>query len=196
MGDSSTKSKLIKGGLVFLAMVAVAIVAVLITIATVSKGDPEGPRKAVAVINIGTNGVSGKLELKQDDSTGPVIITGQITGLPPNSKHGFHVHGSGDVRNGCASTGSHFNPHNKTHGAPTDEIRHVGDLGNIDADGSGIAQVNIMDKVISLSGINSVIGRAFVVHSGVDDLGKGGNDESLKTGNAGSRVGCGIIGVL
>jgi len=58
-----------------------------------------------------------------------------------------------------------------THAGPTDESRHVGDLGNIETDGAGTARVNISDKVISLSGPNSIIGRAFVIHGGTDDLG-------------------------
>ena len=46
-----------------------------------------------------------------------------------------------------------------------------------------------------LYGENSVIGKSFVTHSNVDDLGKGGNEESSKTGNAGVRIACGVIGL-
>ena len=33
--------------------------------------------------------------------------------------------------------GAHFNPNDMTHGAPEDEIRHAGDLGNIVANADG-----------------------------------------------------------
>jgi len=91
--------------------------------------------------------------------------------------------------------GPHFNPHNKTHGDRLSSIRHAGDLGNIQTDASGAAKGIIEDKHVKLIGPESVIGRMVVVHAGEDDLGKGGNEESLKTGNAGGRAACGVIGV-
>lgn len=53
----------------------------------------------------------------------------------------------------------------------------------------------IADFRTSLNGPNSIVGRAVVIHEKADDLGKGTNEESRKTGNAGGRIACGIIGV-
>ena len=64
---------------------------------------------------------------------------------------------------GCVSAGGHFNPHRKNHGGPDDTDRHAGDLGNIVADDSGKATINITDKQIPLSGENNIIGRSVVV---------------------------------
>ncbi|KHJ81779.1 copper/zinc superoxide dismutase, partial [Oesophagostomum dentatum] len=79
-----------------------------------------------------------------------------------------------------------------------DEKRHIGDLGSITADPDGIAHFEFWDKKVSIYGENSVIGRSVVVHAGTDDLGRGEGDrkeESLKTGNAGARLACGVIGI-
>lgn len=74
-------------------------------------------------------------------------------------------------------------------------MRHVGDLGNILADANGIARDTFSDNLISLMGPNSIVGRAVVAHAFADDYGQGGDLESTKTGNAGARLACGVIGL-
>ncbi|XP_050367929.1 superoxide dismutase [Cu-Zn], chloroplastic [Argentina anserina] len=149
-------------------------------------------KKAVAVLK-GTSAVEGVVTLTQEDG-GPTTVNVRITGLTPGP-HGFHLHEFGDTTNGCISTGPHFNPNNLTHGAPEDEVRHAGDLGNIIANADGVAEATIVDSQIPLTGPNAVIGRALVVHELEDDLGKGGHELSLSTGNAGGRLACGVVGL-
>ncbi|XLR26203.1 hypothetical protein S83_054103 [Arachis hypogaea] len=85
----------------------------------------------------------------------------------------FHIHALGDTTNGCNSTGPHFNPLNKYHGAPADHHHHAGDLGNILAGPDGVAEISITDSQIPLSRVHSILGRAVVVHADPDDLGRG-----------------------
>jgi len=150
--------------------------------------------KAVAVLR-GDSPVTGTVYFTQESESSPVTVTGELHNLDANSERGFHIHELGDNTNGCTSAGPHFNPNGKKHGAPVDEERHVGDLGNLSTDSSGKVSINITDKHLTLFGAKSILGRSVVVHAGTDDLGKGGNEESFKTGNAGGRAACGVIGI-
>ena len=132
---------------------------------------------------------TGAIVMKQEPDS-PTIIRGIIKGLTPG-KHGFHVHEFGDLSDGCASAGGHYNPDNSEHGGLSDG--HIGDLGNIVANEDGIAKFKIVARRVDLTGERSIVGRAIVIHAGEDDLGTGGDDESLKTGNAGDRLACGVV---
>ncbi len=148
---------------------------------------------AVVVLN-NQAGVTGTVKFTQQEGK-KVRIQAELSGLTPGL-HGFHIHEWGNLTNGCMTAGPHYNPHGKTHAGPNNEIRHVGDLGNIQAGEDGKATYDIEDHLINIYGsVGNVIGRSVVVHAGVDDLGTGGNEESLKTGNAGARVVCGVIGL-
>ena len=61
-------------------------------------------------------------------------------------------------------------------GAPEDEDRHVGDMGNIEANEAGVAEGTLVDSLIKLSGEYTVVGRSVMVHADPDDLGKGGHE--------------------
>jgi len=150
-------------------------------------------KRAVAVITGPT--VEGTVYFSQNSPKEAVTITGSLRNVSPNANRGFHIHELGDATDGCISSGSHYNPEGKTHGSPQDSTRHVGDLGNVRSNSSGIVTLSISDSKISLNGQYSIIGRTVVIHDGTDDLGRGGNEDSLKTGNAGGRAGCAVIGI-
>jgi len=124
---------------------------------------------------------------KVDDG---VRVVAEIHGLPPNSTHGFHIHEFGDCTAPDAiSAGGHFDPHGDPHGGPGDDERHAGDMGNLVSDEEGVAELDYTDPLISLSGDDTILGRGVIVHAEEDDL------ETQPTGDAGARLGCGVIGV-
>jgi len=117
-------------------------------------------------------------------------IVADVEGFEPGTVHGFHIHEWGD----CSapdgtSAGGHFNPKNKPHGAPDSPERHVGDLGNLEADNEGKAHYERIDREVELNGPYSVIGRGMIVHAQADDF------KTQPTGNAGARMACGVIGI-
>jgi len=114
--------------------------------------------------------------------------------LDPIRKY-LHLH-YGDLSDGCKSACSHFNPYNKNHGGLHSERRHLGDLGNITSK-NNICKGELFAKDINICRHlkTSVLGRMIIIHKNKDDLGLGNNKESLKTGNAGERVACGVIGL-
>jgi len=152
------------------------------------------PVNAICILKPDNNsGVSGTVTFSQSKKN-ETNIHADVQGLKPGL-HGFHVHEYGDLRQGCQTAKAHYNPFTKNHGAPKDEDRHVGDLGNVTADKNGNATFDGTDSQIQLCGPTSIIGRAIVVHADPDDYGKGGFPDSLTTGHAGARLACGVIGL-
>jgi superoxide dismutase, Cu-Zn family len=146
----------------------------------------EGERAVCVLRPIGKSGVTGVIFFQQDGSR--IHVTGKIHGLAPG-KHGFHVHQFGDLTDTAKgeSAGGHWNPENMPHGAPDTKERHVGDLGNVEANAEEVAVVDEYDRMLKLHGRDSIIGRAVVVHAKPDTF-------VQPSGAAGARVAFGVIG--
>lgn len=113
-----------------------------------------------------------------------------LEGLKPG-KHGIHIHEKGDCSDPKAvSAGAHFNPGHKHHGGAETGERHAGDFGNIEADASGKAHVELQIKGVKFDGAESIVGKALVVHDKEDDL------KTDPSGNSGDRIACGVIEAL
>jgi Cu-Zn family superoxide dismutase len=153
-----------------------------------AQSDTTGITRAVAMLYpADSSNVHGLVTFTQVPEGVEVVAV--VQGLTPG-EHGFHIHQYGDCSAlDASSAGGHFNPENKPHGAPTDTLRHVGDLGNLMADEQGLAHLEWTDTMLTFSGPHSIIGRAVVVHANADDL------KTQPTGNAGARVACGVIGL-
>ena len=114
--------------------------------------------------------------------SGPTSIHVMLMGLDAGP-HGMHVHMGTD----CTAPGMHLNPQNAPHGPANaaSGMRHLGDLGNITADASGMVDETLRDSLLSSD--MSFVGKVLIVHEGQDDL------STQPDGSSGQPVGCGVI---
>ena len=149
---------------------------------------------AIAIFN-DTN-VKGSVRFHQCLNQPDVSVIFDLYNLPKNQQRAIHIHEFGDMSNGCMSLGGHYNPENKKHGSYLIDIQysHAGDLiNNLKSDTNGRFYYEYTDT--RLKNIADILGRSVVIHEGVDDLGQTKHKDSKTTGNAGSRMGCAIIGI-
>lgn len=132
--------------------------------------------------------LAGKATLSETEGGVQVVLS--VEGVTPGGDHGAHVHEKGDCSApDGASAGGHFNPSGHEHALPATAKRHLGDLGNlaVGKDGKGSLTITIPGANLKAGDANSFAGKSIIVHAKADDGGQ-------PTGNAGGRIGCGVIG--
>jgi Cu-Zn family superoxide dismutase len=150
--------------------------------------EPPAPARSVTVALESKSGskLAGKATFTEEGSGVKVVIS--LEGVKPGD-HGAHVHETPDCSAPDAkSAGSHYNPDKHDHGLPDAAAHHIGDLGNIvvGKDGKGSLELTIADANLKADDPHSLLGRAIIVHEKKDDGGQ-------PVGNAGGRIGCGVI---
>jgi Cu-Zn family superoxide dismutase len=151
-------------------------------------GHSRGPMANATIDSTSGSTAKGTVHFQDAGENGVEVVV-DLTGVPPGV-HGFHVHEKGDCGNNALNAGGHFNPAGMVHGAPDAVSHHAGDFGNVTADDKGEVHTRFTTHSITINtGTNAVVGHAVVLHGSPDDL------VSQPAGNAGPRIGCGVVGL-
>jgi Cu-Zn family superoxide dismutase len=147
----------------------------------------QGPRATAKLEPAPGNPVWGSVSFTE--TSGGVLVRADVRSLPPSREFGFHVHEKGQCTPpDFMSAGGHFNPGSKPHAHFEQGERHAGDLRNLRSDAEGNATYVFETKLLAVrEGLNSVVGRAVVIHAQADDY------KSQPAGNSGPRIACGLI---
>lgn len=145
-------------------------------------------KSAVAQIKPTSAGnAEGTVTFSAGEGDREMRVTVELKGLAPGL-HGFHVHEVGDCSaDDASSAGGHFKPYDARHGTPDASEHHVGDMGNIEANDDGQVSSELSFRGLAFFGPASILQKAVVIHRNADDL------ASQPSGDAGDRVGCGVI---
>lgn len=132
--------------------------------------------------------VTGSASFDQADGKVKMMLDLTIP-AKANKSVAVHLHEHGDCGDEGKNAHGHWNPTNKQHGKWGSDNFHSGDIGNVQLDGQGKGSLTLETNLWSIGGdsTTNILGRAVIVHGGVDDY------VTQPTGNAGGRIGCGVI---
>ncbi len=119
---------------------------------------------------------------------GKVTLDLRVRHAPPGS-HAVHLHEKGDCSDPEAkSAGAHWNPSGADHGK-WGATCHLGDIGNLVVDAKGKGRLTLTTELWTIGGAagSDVLGKSVIVHATLDDF------VTQPTGNAGGRIGCGVV---
>ena len=170
------------------------------TSGTPSSATDGGTVERVSVRNVDGERI-GTVFLRQ--LSGKVVVSARVHQLAPGF-HGFHIHETGacnaDAPDGPFTTaGGHYDPGEHHHGD------HSGDMPSLLVTDGGIAQIRFITDRFDLADLHDHDGSAVMVHEGPDnfanipedrytsDEGPVPDSTTLATGDAGTRVACGVI---
>ena len=123
-------------------------------------------------------------------SDGKVKMLLEITvAAKANKSVAVHIHEHGDCSDNGKMAHGHWNPTNAQHGKWGGSSFHSGDIGNVKLDAKGKGTLTVNTDLWTLGGKadKNILNKAIIVHGGVDDF------TTQPTGNAGSRIGCGVV---
>ena len=145
--------------------------------------------KAIADIIDGQGQTKGQATLTQHKDG--IHVDVKAVGLPAGV-HAVHIHTTGTCTGpDFTSAGGHWNPGKKQHGHDNPAGAHMGDMPNmtVGADGTGALKTEVKGAMLKggTEPLFDADGAAIVVHAAADDY------KTDPTGNAGGRLGCGVV---
>ena len=160
-----------------------------VTTNTIQINTPEaGTAMATIAATVPDTALTGTAEFVQQN--GKVKMVLNITCLKmANKSVAVHLHEMGDCGDMGKMAHGHWNPTNQQHGKWGSSSFQLGDIGNVSLDAAGKGSLKMETDLWSIGGDDksNILNRSVIVHGGVDDF------TTQPTGNAGSRIGCGVI---
>jgi Cu-Zn family superoxide dismutase len=127
------------------------------------------------------------------EAGGRVVVEASLRGLPPGF-HGFHIHATGKCEPPFTTAGGHLAIGDQGHPS------HAGDQPVLLVLADGSTELHFATDRYRLTDLLAAEGRAVIVHAAADNYGNvptryapAVDDNTTRTGDAGDRLGCGVI---